>query len=114
MDKPGRKGGGIWLGLGGRAPAPRVCAPASRGDFPRCQAPVSKGRFCRDRSIGISLLGSHGGGGRNKWLVIVVGEQDMANSDHEEADTRMVLHVIDAPERGAKKILICMVDTDVI
>jgi len=38
----------------------------------------------------------------------------MANSDHEEADMRMVFHVIEALESSAKKILICMVDTDVI
>jgi len=44
----------------------------------------------------------------------IYGEQGMANFDHEEADSRIVLYIIDALERGAKKILICMVDTDVI
>ena len=38
----------------------------------------------------------------------------MADSDHEEADTRIVLHVIDSLQEGATKILIRTVDTDVI
>ena len=38
----------------------------------------------------------------------------MANSDHEEADTRIVLHVHDSLERGSRKIMIRTVDTDVI
>ena len=38
----------------------------------------------------------------------------MADSDHEEADTRIVLHVNDALQRGANKIIIRTVDTDVI
>ena len=38
----------------------------------------------------------------------------MADSDHEEADTRIVLHVNHALQRGTNKILIRTVDTDVI
>ena len=38
----------------------------------------------------------------------------MADSDHEEADTRIVLHVIDALRRGANKMIIHTVDTDVV
>ena len=38
----------------------------------------------------------------------------MADSDHEEADTRILLHVNDALQRGANKIIIRTVDTDVI
>ena len=38
----------------------------------------------------------------------------MADSDHEEADTRIVLHETDALRRGANKIIICTVDTDVV
>ena len=38
----------------------------------------------------------------------------MADSDHKEADTRIVLHVIDALQRGANKIIIRTVDTDVV
>lgn len=38
----------------------------------------------------------------------------MADSDHEEADTRIVLHVKDSLQRGANKILIRTVDTDVV
>jgi len=75
MGKPGRRG------LGGQSLAPRVCALASRGHSPRGRAPVSKGRFCWDRSVGISLLGRHGGGGRNKCLVIVVGTMCRFGSD---------------------------------
>ncbi len=35
-------------------------------------------------------------------------------SDHEEADTRMCIHIQDAMQKGAKKILLRTVDTDVI
>ena len=35
----------------------------------------------------------------------------IADSDHEEADIRIVLHVIDALRRGANKIIIRTVDT---
>lgn len=38
----------------------------------------------------------------------------MADSDHEEADTQIVLHVKDSLQRGANKILIHTVDTDVV
>ncbi len=38
----------------------------------------------------------------------------MDDSDHEEADTRIVLHVSDALQSGARKIVIRSVDTDVI
>ena len=34
--------------------------------------------------------------------------------NHEEADTRLFLHVIDASNRGCKKITIITVDTDVL
>ena len=33
-----------------------------------------------------------------------------ADSEHEEAHTRIVLHVIDSLQEGATKILICTVD----
>ena len=47
--------------------------------------------------------------------VLCIGsEEEMANSDHEEADTRIVLHVHDSLERGSRKIMIRTVDTDVI
>ena len=47
--------------------------------------------------------------------VLCIGsEEGMTNSDHEEADTRIVLHVQDALERGSTKIMICTVDTDVV
>ena len=42
---------------------------------------------------------------------------DMANlipCSHEEADTRMLLHMVDANQMGHKKILIRTVDTDVV
>ncbi len=38
----------------------------------------------------------------------------MGVSDHEEADTRMCIHIQDALQKGAKKILLRTVDTDVI
>ncbi len=38
----------------------------------------------------------------------------MGVSDHEEADTRMCIHIQDAMQKGAKKILLRTVDTDVI
>ena len=38
----------------------------------------------------------------------------MPNCNHEEADTRMVIHILHALEQGLKKIQVCTVDTDVI
>ena len=40
--------------------------------------------------------------------------EPMIESDHEEADTRMCLHVLDALKKGASKIMISTVDTDVV
>ena len=39
--------------------------------------------------------------------------QHMLQCDHEEADTRMCIHLKDALEKGARNILIRTVDTDV-
>ena len=38
----------------------------------------------------------------------------MGNCNHEEADTRMVVHLINALENGLNSIVVCTVDTDVI
>ena len=38
----------------------------------------------------------------------------MANCNHKEADTQIVIHVYDALERGAKTVMVCTVDTDVV
>ena len=38
----------------------------------------------------------------------------MTNSDHEEADTRIMLHVYDSLASGSRKIMMCTVDTDVV
>ena len=38
----------------------------------------------------------------------------MLQCDHEEADTRMCIHLKDALEKGARNILIRTVDTDVV
>ena len=38
----------------------------------------------------------------------------MLSCDHKEADSRMCIHVKDALNKGAHKIFICTVDTDVI
>ena len=38
----------------------------------------------------------------------------LAPCDHEEADTRMILHMADAVEKGFRKILLRTVDTDVV
>ena len=38
----------------------------------------------------------------------------MSSCDHEEADTRMCIHIQDSLEKGAKVILVRTVDTDVI
>ena len=42
------------------------------------------------------------------------GISSQAPSSHEEADTRMLLHVQDALQQGYKKILLRTVDTDVV
>ena len=41
-------------------------------------------------------------------------EQAMGDCNHEEADTRMVVHVMDSLEKGFNDIMIRTVDTDVI
>ena len=47
--------------------------------------------------------------------VIVQGNDfDMPKTNHEEADTKMVLHLLDALQRGSKTCLIRTVDTDVV
>ena len=49
--------------------------------------------------------------------VVCIPPQDISNltpSNHEEADTRMVLHLADAAKKGYNKILLRTVDTDVV
>jgi len=41
-------------------------------------------------------------------------EVDMANCNHEEVDIHIVIHVYDALKRGAKKVMVSTVDTDVV
>ena len=38
----------------------------------------------------------------------------MMECDHEEADTRICVHIMDALDNGAKKVYVRTVDTDVI
>ena len=68
--------------------------------------PLSKS--CFDKSLGR----------QNSWHeehVIVRGNNlDMVKTDHEEADTRMVLHKLNALQRGPTICLIRTVDTDVV
>ena len=40
--------------------------------------------------------------------------QAMPQCDHEEADTRLVVHIADALKKGLSTCLVCTVDTDVI
>ncbi len=48
-------------------------------------------------------------------LVVSSGStHQMLDCDHEEADTRMVVHVMDAIQRGARTVQIRTVDTDVL
>ena len=47
--------------------------------------------------------------------MISIGTQStVADCNHEEADTHLVIHVYDALQRGAKKVMIRTVDTDVV
>lgn len=46
--------------------------------------------------------------------VITKGCETMTKSNHEEADTRMVVHMVDALKKGSTNIMIRTVDTDVI
>ena len=43
-----------------------------------------------------------------------VPDQPMPPCDHEEADTRICVHLKDAMEKGARKVFVRTVDTDVI
>jgi len=49
--------------------------------------------------------------------LVCISPQDtshLAPCDHEEVDTRMILHIADAVNKGFKKILLHTVDTDVV
>lgn len=48
--------------------------------------------------------------------VVSVGQTDsvMPDYNHEEADTRVVVHILHALEQGMKTIEVCTVDTNVI
>lgn len=58
----------------------------------------------------------------NKEVYATLGEsvvtsgssETMPNTDHEEADTRVCLHILDALKRGAKSVLVSTVDTDIV
>ncbi|KAK3083940.1 hypothetical protein FSP39_005667 [Pinctada imbricata] len=63
--------------------------------------------------------------GSDKVIVTTKGEEALSNKEshdisnlapcsHEEADTRMMLHVADAARNGLKKVMIRTVDTDVV
>ena len=39
---------------------------------------------------------------------------DICPSNHEEADTRMILHAANASENGMRKVILRTVDTDVV
>ena len=41
-------------------------------------------------------------------------DNPMEKSNHKEADTRIVVHAFHALKQGAKSILVCTVDTDVV
>ena len=50
-------------------------------------------------------------------MVVCIPPQDtshLAPCDHEEADTRMILHMADAVNKGFKRILLRTEDTDVV
>jgi len=47
-------------------------------------------------------------------VVCRVPYQQLPPCDHEEADTRICVHLQDALEKGARKVLVRTVDTDVI
>lgn len=63
--------------------------------------------------------------GSNKQVISTLGQQVLCNPprdntnslapcNHEEADTRMMVHVADAVQRGLTKVLLRTVDTDVV
>jgi len=47
------------------------------------------------------------------YPIIFINAEDMADCNHKEADTRIAIHVYDALQRGAKKVMVGTVDTDV-
>ena len=90
--------------------------------------PVNFGAFLQDASNKEELFSlltedvaacDYPGG---KEIYITSGQQviskgtnnPMPASDHQEADTRMCLHVADAASKGAKTIMVSTVDTDVV
>lgn len=63
--------------------------------------------------------------GSNKQVISTLGQQVLCNPprgdvsilapcNHEEADTRMMVHVADAVQKGLTKVLLRTVDTDVV
>ncbi len=48
------------------------------------------------------------------FICVNYSTQFLQDCDHEEADTRLALHLFDAINHGARNILVCTVDTDVI
>ena len=51
----------------------------------------------------------------SKWVCIPPRDTSrLAPCDHEEADTRMILHLADVVNEGFREILLRTVDTDVV
>jgi len=48
------------------------------------------------------------------FVVTSRGSSDMQRCDHEEADTKIVLHVQHALDKGCKQVFVRTVDTDVL
>ncbi|KAK2549911.1 hypothetical protein P5673_029513 [Acropora cervicornis] len=51
---------------------------------------------------------------RNEFVVTSRGSSDMQRCNHEEADTRIALHVQHALDKGCKQVFVRTVDTDVL
>ena len=45
---------------------------------------------------------------------VISAGSDMTNYNHEEADTKVVVHILNALEQGMKSVKVCTVDTDVV
>ena len=45
---------------------------------------------------------------------VISAGSDMTNCNHEEADTRVVVHILNALEQGMKSVKVRTVDTDVV
>ena len=106
-----KRGKGVWKKVTGKNKL-----PANWADF--LHDPTNKQELFAFLSNQIATVGCP----ENKKIFITSGastigrgsDRSMVPCDHEEADTRLLIHLQDAPRNDRTNCLVCTVDTDVI